>query len=704
MAWTLVVLLLALPVGLALAFLARRAIGGALRWRLRPGWRRLTRHAAMERFADVDAEGRRLVFEALPEHRFEVRIRDLVTGAERVLSEPDADARHPRLSADGRVAAWVRTEARTPSRHSRLIARDVDGGAPTAIDLPFEHVLAVALDGAGRRLAVGGARAGVRRVVVVEPGRTPARDLLPGPAEAIDPCLSADGARVALLTTWRHHPRRRFEPCVLEVAGGAPRVVPQERDGRSLTASADGRWLAWIAVGDGPATVQVLDLGAARQAEVGPGLAPALSADGRWLAFDTITDAFDLVVVDLRDGRRAVVSRGNPYPHQPRLAGARTSVVLCAGHLNPLSRTGDCDLFQVGLLELPPQAWQPLALAWTPATLTPVDALPTPPAVAPAPAAVPRASLWVADWYRRPDGSLATMDDQDAEGIEVYGERLAAMLAHVRTLTGAPQVNVVCHCMGGLVARSALQTWRAGRFGVVAADGLPTHVGVRHLVTMATPVRGTSFLGLLRLARALRLPIYRHGFTRQSHDLTRGSELLRRQNQGPRWRERPWGAPAACLKLAGRDAPPFHHALTGDGYFVMDGAVPTGATRALGLAGSERLLAADEHAILYQGADGRCASAPGRRLVHVPEDEWGDAVTEDKSQALTDWILTHLEPDLPIVFVHGSYLFRGSADLSWRVLMHRLSGEVPGWPARYVRPDTAPDGSADFWLVDANWG
>jgi len=700
----LLALLLALPSAGILAVVLRRAVGVGLRWRLRPGWRRLTRHAAMERFADVDAAGRRLVFEALPEHRFQVRVRDLSTGVERVLSSPDVDARHPRLSADGRVAVWERLDARSPARRSRFVRCALDGGEPTPVDVPFEHVLSVALDGSGRRMAVAGARGGVRGVVLLDPGGAAARDLLPGPAETSDPCLSVDGGRVAVLTTWRHHPRRRFEPCVLDGSGRPPRLAVQARDCRALTATADGSRLAWAAVGNGPSTVVVLDVDAARQAEVGPGFAPALSPDGRWLAFDTVVDAFDLVVVDLREGRRTVVSRGNPYPHQPRLVGARASVVLCAGHLNPLSRTGDCDLYEVALLDLPPQAWQPLALAWTPATFTPLEAFPTPPAVGPEPAAVPRASLWVADWYRRPDGTLAPMDAQDADGIELYGQRLAAMLARVRAVTGAPRVNVVCHCMGGLVARAALQYWHGGRFGFDGTDGLPTHVGVQRLVTMATPARGTSFLGLLRLARALRLPLYRHGFTRQSHDMTRGSELLCRLNQGPRWREHVRGEPAACLKLAGRAAPPFHHALTGDGYFVMDGAVPTRATRIRGLVGSDRLLAADEHAILYEGADGRCATQPGRRLVHVPEDEWGGAVTEDKSQALTDWILTHLEPDLPIVFVHGSYLYRGSADLSWRVLMHRLCGEVPGWPGRYVRPDTAPDGSDDFWLVDANWG
>jgi hypothetical protein len=699
---TVLVALLALPPALALAFLARRAVGHALRWRRRPGWRRLTCHAAMERFADVDAAGHRIVFEALPEHRFEVRARDLATGRERVLSDPDADARHPRLSADGRVAAWQRLDARTPTRRSRLVTCEVDGGAPEAVDVPFEHVLAVALDGSGRRLLVSGAAGGVRRVVLIERGRGPARDVLPGPAEALAPCLTADGLAAAVLTNWRHHPLRRFEPCVLSTGGSPPRVFEQARDCRGLAASSDGAWLAFEAVGGGPSTVVLLDAAHGRQAVVGPGFAPVLSPDGRWLAFDEIDDAFDLVVVDLRSSRRAVVSRGNPYPHQPRLT-ARASVILCAGHLNPLSRTGDCDLFEVALERLPEAEWAPVELAFAPVTSTRLADLPEPPPRSPEPLPVPRASLWVADWYRRADGSLAPLAEQDVEGLEVYGERLATMLAHVRELTGADRVNVVCHCMGGLVARAALQGWRDGAFGHADAAGRPAHEGVRHLVTVASPLRGNSFLGLLRLARALRLPLYRRGFTRQSDDMTRGSDLLRRLNQGERWRERLPGTPAACLKPGGRDAPPFHHSLTGDGYLVMDGAVPTAATRAAGLPGSPVLLAADEHAVLYEGADGRCATRPGRRLVHVPEDVWGRAVTEDKSRALTDWILTHLEPDLPVVFVHGSYLFRGSADLSWRVLLHRLTGDVPGWPARYVRVDTGPDGSADSWLLDANY-
>lgn len=704
MPWHLLLVVATLVVGPPLAVGLRRLWGPGFRWRAWRGWRRLTAHAAMERHADVDRLGRVLVYEATPEHRAEVRLKDLRTARERVLSETAHDALAPRISADGRVVAWERVLERVPARRSELVRVDLEGGTARAVPIGLDHVSAVALGGSGAPCLVAGAVGGRRKVRVVDGDGV--RWLLGEEGEELAPCLADDGRRAAVLV------RRgaRFVPCLVSLGGDAPRCLDDPADARALDASGDGRWLAWEDRGEGPTRVRLLDLELAQTATVGFGLAPRLSADGRWLAFERIDDAYDLLVVDLSEGRVARVSRANPYPHEPRFTTRPDAVVLAAGHLNPLSRTGDTDLFQVRLDAVPASAWRPFSLAWGPATFGPLPALDATeattgsPADASAPSPPPRASLWVASWYCRDDGTLAPLDEQDDQGIELYSERLARQIDRVRAVTGAPRVNVVCHCMGGLVARGVVQYAGDRRTGFPGLDGSPGLAKVHRLVTVASPIRGNSFLGLLRLARLLRLPLYRRGFTRQGNDMVRGSELLARINQGPRWAERLPGTPAGCLKPAWRDAPPFHHVLTGDGWWASDGAVTLSAARCRGLPGDARLLAPDELAVLRETPHGGWTTGPGRRLVHVPEDVVGDRVTEDKCRALCAWLIERLEPDLPVVFVHGSYLYRGAADLSWRVVMHRLTGEVPGWPARYVRPETRPDGSEPGWLLEGGRG
>ncbi len=690
--------LVALGVAVPLLYYLRRTVGKSFVWRFRPGWSRLTRAAAMERFPGVDAAGRRLVYEAIPESRFQLRVRELSTGHERVVAPPGCDARHPVVSADGRRVAYEQILARTPRRRSRLVVHDLDTGAERVFGEGFDHVLGGALDRTGERVLVCGATNGERKVRLCAEDDAVGRLLLPGRGEEVSPALCDDGTLAAFLTNDRHHPRRRFDPAVAELRTGAVRCLAEPRAARGLVMSADGTRLAWEAVGDGPSEVRVLDRPALRVASLGPGLAPALSADGRFVAFERIGDAFDLVVVDLVAGREAVLSRGNPYPHQPVFRRDRPALVVVLGHLNPLSRTGDCDLFELDLERAGRRAWTACTPTWTAAAFSAPRGGHTAPL---APWSAPPNSLWVAAWYFRADGTMASMAEQDGDGIEVYSARLATAIDRVRALTGAPRVHVVCHCMGGLVAMGAVQYWHDGEHGFRGPSGLPAHAAVQRLVTVASPLRGNSLFGVMRLLRALRLPYYRTGFTRQAHDLTRGSEFLHRVNRGARWRERIPGDPASGYKPEGRAAPPYYHSLTGNGLLVMDGAVPTTATRCTGLPGSPTHLAADEHAVLYEQPDGRCSTTGGRRLVHVPEDAVGDQVAEDKSRALTDWIRTRLEPGLPILFVHGSYLFRGLPDLSWRVQLHRLAGEVPGQPASHVRVDTGPDGEDLFWLLDA---
>lgn len=681
-----------------LSYLAYRSVGKSLHWRFRPGLRRLTALAAMEQHPTIDSAGRQLAFEAIPEHRWEIRVRDLATGRDRVLPGPGLHARRPRLSADGRFVAFESILARTPRRASRLLVHDLATDVDHVLGAAFDHVLGWALDADGSRILLCGAKDGVRKVHVHEGLSDTGRPLVEGASEETSPSLSADGRRAAFLSSHASHPARRFAPCVLDLESGVAMQVEETGDARALAMSADGRILAWEAAGGGPTEIRVCDVERRRVVSLGVGFAPALSPDGCVVAFDSIDDEHDLVVVDLARGRRAVLERRNPYPFQAVFAPTGLSLLFASGVYNPLSRTGDTDLFRYDLGD-PRVAWRPATLAWRPTTLS---AAPSAPRVGAAdPVRIPLNSLWCAAYYFRPDGTMKTLPEQDGDGIEVFGERLARTVDRVRDLTGSPVVNVVCHCMGGLAAKAALQYFHDGEHGYRGSDGVPTTAKVRHLVTLASPLRGNSMMGVLPLVRALRIPYYRLGFTRQAYDMTRGSEFLHRLNLGERFRDRRLRRIGACYKPAGPQAPPFHHSFTCDSYLVMDGAVTLWASQCPGLPGSPTHLPQDEFALMYETPDGRCSFAGGRKMVHVSEDVLGDFVVEDKCRALTDWISTTLEPDVPILFVHGSYLFRGLPELSWQVVMRRLSGEAPGGPGGFVRVDASPDGEDGFWLLDS---
>jgi len=699
---TLIVLaasVVAVSLAVPVLYLAYRSVGRSQHWRFRPGLRRLTSDAAMEQFPSIDADGRRLAFDAIPEHRWEVRVRDLATGTDRVLAGPGDHARRPRLSADGRHVAYEAILARHPARSSRLVVHDLVEGVDRVLGGAFDHVVAAALSGDASRVLVCGAAGGIRKVHLHEGLRDPGRPLVEGGAEETCPAISLDGRRVAFLSGGIAHPLRRFAPVVVDLEDGAVVQVVDSRDARALSMSADGRVLAWEAAGDGPVEVRVLDIDACRVATIGPGFDPVVSADGRFVAFDTADDLHDLEAVDLATGRRAVLDRHNPYPFRASFAPAGARLLFGSGRYNPLFRTGDTDVFAVDLLD-PRLSWRPAPVDWRPADLSP-EPLPVR-AGPPDPVPVPRNSMWCAAFYFRPDGTMKPLADQDGDGIEVYSERLARTVDRVRALTGSPVVNVVCHCMGGLAMKGALQYWHDGEHGYPGADGVPTHAKVRHFVTLASPLRGNSMFGVLRLVRALRIPYYRIGFTRQAFDMTRYSEFLARLNCGERWADRRLRRVGACYKPAGRDAPPFHRSFTSDSYVVMDGAVTLWASRCPGLPGSATLLPLDEFGLMHETADGRCSFEGGRKLVHVAEDVLGDFVVEDKCRAVADWIATRLEPDVPVLFVHGSYLFRGLPELSWRLVMRRLAGETVDGPGGRVRVDVSPDGSAEPWLLDAS--
>lgn len=89
--------------------------------------------------------------------------------------------------------------------------------------------------------------------------------------------------------------------------------------------------------------------------------------------------------------------------------------------------------------------------------------------------------------------------------IESFAEQLAAKLESVRAATGAAKVTLVCHSMGGLVARAYLRRFGAER--------------VRAVVTIGTPHRGSVLAG---------------GFPGKCMaEMTPGSDWLERLAAGP---------------------------------------------------------------------------------------------------------------------------------------------------------------------------
>ncbi|MFU8765738.1 MAG: esterase/lipase family protein [Haliea sp.] len=105
----------------------------------------------------------------------------------------------------------------------------------------------------------------------------------------------------------------------------------------------------------------------------------------------------------------------------------------------------------------------------------------------------PLRSLWV---YRYYDRSSERSGDGKRDDIETLGEHLGLLLEFVRRETGAAQVHLVAHSMGGLVCRSLIQRVLKER----ACDL------VTRLFTYATPHRGIHFrrgLGFLTSVRDL---------------------------------------------------------------------------------------------------------------------------------------------------------------------------------------------------------
>ncbi len=105
----------------------------------------------------------------------------------------------------------------------------------------------------------------------------------------------------------------------------------------------------------------------------------------------------------------------------------------------------------------------------------------------------PQRSLWV---YRYYDRTSERVGDGNRDNIEILGDNLGLLLDFVLRETGAQQVHLVAHSMGGLVCRSLIQRVLKER----AAER------VARLFTYATPHRGIHFrrgLGFLTSVRDL---------------------------------------------------------------------------------------------------------------------------------------------------------------------------------------------------------
>jgi pimeloyl-ACP methyl ester carboxylesterase len=81
-------------------------------------------------------------------------------------------------------------------------------------------------------------------------------------------------------------------------------------------------------------------------------------------------------------------------------------------------------------------------------------------------------SLWVFRYY-----------DLDDRTFETYASALKRLIEIVRTLTGAPKVNIIAHSMGGLIVRHTVQT-------VLQAQA---REWINKIVTLGTPHRGIDF-------------------------------------------------------------------------------------------------------------------------------------------------------------------------------------------------------------------
>ena len=99
---------------------------------------------------------------------------------------------------------------------------------------------------------------------------------------------------------------------------------------------------------------------------------------------------------------------------------------------------------------------------------------------------------WLGDGELGERWNIATVNLEPAiASIDSYAAQLDAAIARLLRASGARQVSLVCHSMGGLVARAYLRSH--------------AHSHVRRVVTLGTPHHGTVFAHCARSDNALQM-------------------------------------------------------------------------------------------------------------------------------------------------------------------------------------------------------
>lgn len=90
-------------------------------------------------------------------------------------------------------------------------------------------------------------------------------------------------------------------------------------------------------------------------------------------------------------------------------------------------------------------------------------------------------TIWVYRFY-----------DFKVREVDVYAEELEYLIAIVKAVTGAPMVNLICHSMGGIVARKLIYNLNDPAAPKKHLDGrAETHIN--KWITLGTPHRGIAF-------------------------------------------------------------------------------------------------------------------------------------------------------------------------------------------------------------------
>ena len=99
---------------------------------------------------------------------------------------------------------------------------------------------------------------------------------------------------------------------------------------------------------------------------------------------------------------------------------------------------------------------------------------------------------WLSEYELGKRWNIATVNLEPAiASIDSYAAQLDAAIARLRRASGARQISLVCHSMGGLVARAYLRSHE--------------HSHVKRVVTLGTPHHGTVFAHCARSDNALQM-------------------------------------------------------------------------------------------------------------------------------------------------------------------------------------------------------